>query len=132
MSKKTAVVDGANIAYIEKSQKGDPKVTNILAVSSALEKKGFEPLVIVDASLIYKIDDRTQLEVLIRNQAVRQAPAGTDADYFIIQTAEKLHAIVVSNDEYQPYIQEHPRFKKRRVPVMILQGRAEPYEPELE
>ena len=132
MSGKIAVVDGANIAYIEMSQKGDPKVSNILAVRSALEEKGYETFVVADASLIYEIDDPSQLEVLIQNQTIRQVPAGTDADYFVIQTAEELNAIMISNDDYQPYLEEHPWLKKRRVPVLIIRGRVELYEPEME
>lgn len=56
--------DGAKIACAERSQKGDPKVSNILAVRAQPEKKGYEPLIILDASLVYAID----------NQVVRQAP----------------------------------------------------------
>lgn len=43
MFKKTPVVDGAKVAYIVRSHKGDPKVSNILAVHSATEEKGYEP-----------------------------------------------------------------------------------------
>ena len=43
-----AVVDGANIAYIEESQEGKPKVSNLVAVRKALQEKGIEPIVIVD------------------------------------------------------------------------------------
>ena len=46
--KKMAVVDGANIAYIELSEKGEPKISNIIAVRLALKEKGYEPLIIVD------------------------------------------------------------------------------------
>lgn len=43
MFKKTPVVDGAKFAYIEKSHKLDPKVSNILAVRSAMQEMGHEP-----------------------------------------------------------------------------------------
>ncbi len=132
MPKRIAVIDGANIAYAERSEKGDPKISNLLAVHAALEKKGYEPLTIVDASLVYEIDDRPQLEALIDNQTVRQAPAATDADYFVIQVAEEQNALIVSNDRYERYRTAHPWIEKRRVPVMIVQGEAELYEPKLE
>jgi hypothetical protein len=45
------VVDGANVAYAEVSRAGDPQVSNLVAVQRVLEDKGFEPIVIVDASL---------------------------------------------------------------------------------
>lgn len=132
MFKKVAVVDGANVAYIEKSQKGDPKVSNILAVQEVLEKKGFEPLIIVDASLVYEIDDKAQLESLIDNQIVRQVPAETDADYFIVEIAEEFNALIVSNDQYKAYQSEFSWIEKRRVPLMIINGNVELYEPKLE
>lgn len=131
MAKKMAVVDGANIAYIEQSRQGDPKVSNILAVRAALEKRGYEPIIIVDASLIYEIDDQAQLEALIDDQVVRQVPAQTDADYFIIESAEEHKAIIVSNDQFEPYVKEHPWIKERRVPLMIINGEVELYEPDL-
>ena len=132
MAKKIAVVDGANIAYIEQSQQGDPKVSNILAVRAALEKRGYEPIIIVDASLIYEIDDKPQLEALIDDQAVHQVPAQTDADYFIIETAQEHKAIIVSNDQFEPYLKEYPWIEKQRVPLMIINGEVELYEPKLE
>ncbi|HEY3474540.1 MAG TPA: hypothetical protein VGK56_08005 [Anaerolineales bacterium] len=132
MSKRIAVVDGANVAYSEISQKGDPKVANILAVRTVLEKKGYEPIVITDASLVYEIDDRPQLEALIADQDVRQVPAETDADYFIIETAREHDALIISNDQYESYRKDNPWIDQRRVPVMILHGNAELYEPKLE
>ena len=36
-----AVVYGANIAYIEESQEGKPKVSNLIAVRKGLTEKGF-------------------------------------------------------------------------------------------
>lgn len=89
MPKRIAVVDGANIAYAERSEKGDSKISNLLAVRATLEQKGYETVMIVDASLLYEIDDRPQLEALIDNQAIRQAPAKTDSDYFVIEVAEE-------------------------------------------
>ena len=58
MPKRIAVVDGANIAYAERSEKGDSKISNLLAVRATLEQKGYETVMIVDASLLYEIDDR--------------------------------------------------------------------------
>lgn len=129
-SKKKIVVDGANVAYIEKSQSGNPKVSNLTAVYQALKERGFEPIIIVDAALQYDIDDRQQFESLIENQTVRQAPAGTDADYFILETAEKYHARIVTNDQYKDYQNDYPWIKKSRLPLMIINGTVELYDDE--
>ena len=104
MSKRVAVVDGANIVYIEKSNQGDPRISNILSVRSLLNEKGYEPIIIVDANLLYEIDDWTQLESLIDEKIVWQVPAKTSADYFVIATAERLNGLVISNDLYQSYL----------------------------
>lgn len=130
-TRKVIVVDGANIAYVERSQEGKPKVSNLTAVAKALQEEGFEPVIIVDASLRYDVDDPDQLEALIDAQRVRQAPSGTDADYFVLETAADYDALVVTNDEYQAYRDRYSWIKDRRVPVMIVNGEVELYAPRL-
>ena len=120
--KKTVVIDGANVAYEERSAGGKPKFSNLLKVRRELEEKGFEAVILVDASLKYDIDDQEQLEKLIQSQQVRQVPAGTDADYFIIQFADQLDALIVTNDRYKDYAQQYPWIPERRLPYMIVKG----------
>ncbi|MDX1624195.1 MAG: hypothetical protein R3199_09455 [Gemmatimonadota bacterium] len=126
------VVDGSNVAYVEPSEDGQPKVSNIQAVREALIDRGWDPVVIVDASLRHEIDDPDQLEALLDDQKVHQAPAGSDADYFVVETAERENAPIVSNDEFEEYRDEHPWIEKRRVPLMIVDGEVELYERSLE
>ncbi len=128
---RTAVVDGANVAYIEQSAEGKPKVSNLVAVYQALKDKGYDPIIIIDATLHHNVDDPQQLEALLEQQKVRQAPAGTDADFFVLDTAERFDAIVVTNDRYEDYLDRFPWFEERRVPVMIVRGKVELYEPDL-
>ena len=125
------VVDGANIAYIEPSKKGDPKVSNITSVVSLLKEKGYQPIVIIDASLHHKVDDPEQLDALINERVIRQAPAGTDADYFVLEVADENNANVVSNDRFEPYQKDFPWIKERRIPLMIVNGEVELYDPKL-
>ncbi len=128
--KKTVVIDGANVAYEERSAGGKPKFSNLLKVRRELEEKGFEAVILVDASLKYDIDDQEQLENLIRSQQVRQVPAGTDADYFIIQFADQLDAVIVTNDRYKDYSDQYPWIPDRRLPYMIVKGEVVLYEQE--
>src|SRR3954471_1253560 len=100
-AKEVVIIDGANVAHEEGSAGGKPKLSNLLKVRSELEERGFEAIILVDASLKYDIDDQSQLENLIHSQQVRQVPAGTDADYFIIQLSEQFNARVLSNDRYK-------------------------------
>jgi len=124
----TAVVDGANVAYAEKSDEGAPKVSNVVAMGEALKGLGHGFLVIIDATLRHEVDDPEQLEALLDDRSLRQAPAGTDADYFILETAERFDAWVVSNDEFEGWDEEYPWIHDRRVPFMIIDGEVELYD----
>ena len=126
--KKVVVIDGANVAYEERSAGGKPKLSNLLKVRRELEERGQEAVIIVDASLKYDIDDQGQLETLIRSQQVRQVPAGTDADFFIIQFAHELDALIVTNDRYKDYAERFPWIPERRLPYMIVKGEVVLYE----
>lgn len=122
MDRNIIIVDGSNVAYLEKSQQGDPKVSNILAVQKKLNSMGYEPIIFIDANLQYEIDDQTQLESLIDDQKVRQVPSDTDADFFILKTADKFNAPIISNDEFVDYRDDYAWIQERRVPLMIIKG----------
>ena len=126
--KQVIVIDGANVAYEERSAGGRPKLSNLLKVRRELEERGFEAIILVDASLKYDIDDQTQLQSLIASQQVRQVPAGTDADFFIIQLAEQIDARIVTNDRYKDYAERFPWIQERRLPYMIVKGEVVLYE----
>lgn len=126
-----AVVDASNIAYTELSAKGQPKVSNIVSVCRDLRERGYRPIVIADASLRHVVDDPAQLEALMDEQDVRQAPSGTQADYFVLQVADELGAVVVSNDGFDEYREQYPWIEERRVPLMIVGGEVMLHEPSL-
>lgn len=130
-TKGPVLVDGANVAFTELSKDGDPKVSNLVKVIRILHQEGYQPITIIDASLRHQIDDPQQLEGLLDSQDIRQAPAGTEADYFILEYADELDAPVVSNDEYEHYQDQYPWIKKRRIPLMVVQGNVTFYKEEL-
>jgi hypothetical protein len=125
------VVDGSNIAYIERSSNGDPKIGNIVAVRKALMSKGYDPIIVVDADLRHEIDDPRQLESLLDRQEIRQAPAETDADYFVLELAKRYNSQVVSNALFERYKNHYSWIEDRRVPLMIVEGEVEFYGPKL-
>ena len=129
--RQVAVVDGANVAHIETSEEGAPRVANLVAVRQALEQRGYTPIIIVDASLRHHVDDPAQLEGLIDNQTIRQAPAGVDADYFVLEIAERFEGLVISNDTFDRFRERYPWIEARRVPLMIVRGKVEFYERKL-
>ena len=58
---------------------------------------------------------------MIDDGMVRQAPAGTDADYFILSFARELNASIVSNDRFRDRIKQFPEVRDRVIRYMILQ-----------
>ena len=125
---EVVVVDGSNVAYEERAENGKAKVGNIIAIEKELVDQGYDPIIIVDAALRHDIDDPDALEDLIDDRSVRQAPAGTDADFFVAKIAAEHGAKVVSNDVFRPYRQQFPWLEERRWPFMIARGAVTLYE----
>lgn len=117
---QVVIVDGSNVAF---STEGDrPRLANILAVRDKLCEEGMEPVIVADAALRHSIDDRAQYEKLVDEGIVRQAPAGTDADYFILSFARELDARIVSNDRFRDRLDEFREAQDRVIRYMIVDG----------
>jgi Zc3h12a-like ribonuclease protein len=117
---KVVLVDGSNVAFSCEGEKAVLK--NILCVRDRLFAEGFEPIVLVDAALRHKIDDEAGYERLVDEGVIKQAPAGTDADYFILSFADELNATIVSNDRFKDRIKHYPALRRRLIKYMIVQG----------
>ena len=117
---RVVLVDGSNVAFSSEGEKA--VLQNILKVRDRLVAEGFEPVVVVDAALRHKIDDEVTYERLVDEGVIKQAPAGTEADYFILSFAEELDASVVSNDRFKDRIKQYPALRKRLIKYMIVQG----------
>jgi hypothetical protein len=114
------LVDGSNVAH---SSEGDqPELSNIVAVCDKLREEGYEPVVVVDAALRHQIDDRVGYERMVDDGTIRQAPAGTDADYFILSFARELEASIVSNDRFRDRQKVFPEAAKRLIRYMVVKG----------
>jgi hypothetical protein len=117
---KVVIVDGSNVAY---STEGDePHLENITLVCEKLQEEGYQPIVVVDAALRHHIDKRGEFEKLVEQGEIKQAPAGTDADYFILSFARELNAGVVSNDRFRDREKAFPEARDRVIRYMILNG----------
>ena len=114
------LVDGSNVAH---SGEGEHVLLgNIVAVCEKLREEGYEPVVVVDAALRHQIDDRAAYERLVDDGTIRQAPAGTDADYFILSFARELEASIVSNDRFRDRQKAFPDAAKRLIRYMVVKG----------
>ena len=114
------LVDGSNVAH---SIEGEPAhVANLVAIREKLREEGLEPIIVADAALRHQIDDPQLYEKMVDDGMVRQAPAGTDADYFILSFARELNASIVSNDRFRDRIKQFPEVRDRVIRYMIVEN----------
>ncbi len=114
-----ALVDGSNVAHSSEGEKA--RLRNITLVCEKLEEEGLEPIVVADAALRHQIDEQERYEAMIEGGEIRQAPAGTDADYFILAFARELDANIVSNDRFRDRAASFPDARERMIRYMILE-----------
>ena len=117
---RIAIIDGSNVAH---ATEGDSaRLENILLVREKLLEEGLKPLVVVDAALRHQIDNSRDFERLVEAGDISQAPAGTDADYFILSFARELDALVVSNDRFRDRQKAFPEARENMIRFMIVNG----------
>jgi hypothetical protein len=114
------LVDGSNVAHSSEGEQA--LLSNITLVCDKLREEGYEPLVLADAALRHQIDDPKTYEQLVDSGAIRQVPAGTDADYFILSFARELEASIVSNDRFRDRKKAFPEAAKRLIRYMVVKG----------
>jgi len=119
-TQKFALVDGSNVAHSAES--GKARVENIVLICDKLVEEGLKPIVVVDAALRHQIDDEDRYEELVSRGEIKQAPAGTDADYFILSFARELDASIVSNDRFKDHQKSFPEARERVIRYMIVAG----------
>jgi Zc3h12a-like Ribonuclease NYN domain len=117
---RVVLVDGSNVAHSSEGEQ--PSLADIVAVCDKLRGEGYEPVVVVDAALRHQIDDRPGYERLVDEGHIRQAPAGTDADYFILSFARELDASIVSNDRFRDRQKVFPEAARRLIRYMVVKG----------
>lgn len=118
-SSNVVLIDASNVAHSTEGER--PRLANILAVRDKIVEEGQEPIIVADAALRHQIDARGEYEKLIDDGTVRQAPAGTDADYFILSFARELDARIVSNDRFRDRQKQFPDAQDRIIRYMIVQ-----------
>jgi hypothetical protein len=115
---EVAIIDGSNVAHSTEGARA--QLANIRAVRDKVREEGLDPIVVADAALRHQIDDRDGYEQMVETGVVRQAPAGTDADYFILSFARELDASIVSNDRFRDRIAQFPEARERVIRFMIV------------
>lgn len=120
VERSVVLVDGSNVAHSTEGER--VWLSNIVAVCDKLREEGYEPLVLADAALRHQIDDKVAYERMIDDGLIRQAPAGTDADYFILSFARELDAPIVSNDRFRDRQRAFPDAARRLIKYMVMKG----------
>lgn len=114
------LVDGSNVAHA--TEGGEARLANIELVMRKLSSDGYKPLIVADAALRHQIDDKVAYEKLVDGGVVHQAPAGTDADYFILSFAREMGARILTNDRFRDRAQEFAAERDRIIRYMIVNG----------
>lgn len=112
------IVDASNVAHFGKKG-GKPSLKNLLNAVKTLEKLGYHPVLIADASLRHEIDEKDEFRKLIDEEKVQEVPSGTTADHYILKMAEEADAKILSNDLFREYNDEFHDINSRRIPYNI-------------
>jgi hypothetical protein len=115
------VIDGSNIAWEQTNESNKPMIDNIIKAYKSLKENGFTQIVIIaDAALRYQIDDKDELDRLIKTRFIKLVPAKVNADGFILRFSAENGYLILSNDLYKEYREEYDWIDERRVPYTIL------------
>lgn len=106
------IIDASNIAH----HQNKAIMKRIIEAIKAVKKLGFKPIVVADASLKHKIDDEEKYKEYIKRGVIKEVPAGTNADHYILKLAEEEDAKILSNDNFREFRDEFKNIDSRRVP----------------
>ncbi len=120
-------IDGSNVAWNNGSKKnGDrPNARNIIYVIEEIKKRNPKDIVtFCDANLKYEVEDKNILSEAKKKYDIREVPAGTKADTYIIGFAEKKkNAYVITNDTFGDYLKVNPKsipyWNEHRIAFMV-------------
>lgn len=119
-AERIVIVDGSNVAH--STEGGGARLENLTLIADKLREEGYEPIILADAALRHQVDDTRKYESMVESGEIRQAPAGTDADYFILSFAREMEAFVVSNDRFKDRLEAFPEARERVIRYMIVNG----------
>lgn len=120
----SVIIDGSNIAWEQTNPNRKPMINNIIRSYKALKENGFKKIIIIaDAALRYQIDDRDELDRLVKSGFIKLVPAKVNADGFILRFSAENGYLILSNDLYKEFRDTYSWIDERRVPYTILDDR---------
>ena len=124
MKKEKAVIDGANAMYLQAPREPRPNIKNILAIAQVVERSGRDPIIILDPGIRPLIADVNEFEKVLSDRRVMTISTGDDLSRVVLETANKLDAVIVSNNTYIDYYEDFPWIEGRRISMAIVNGTA--------
>ncbi|MDR2874112.1 MAG: Zc3h12a-like ribonuclease [Methanobrevibacter sp.] len=110
------IIDASNVACFGMESESKAKLNYILSAVTVLEERGDDFVIIADASLKHKIDDKDKYMELIDKNFIEEVEVGNNADHFILNIAEEEKAKVLSNDLFREFADEFHDIKHIRIP----------------
>ena len=121
--RRMAIVDASNVANAAPSARA--RLSYLHLIVARLRAAGLGVVMVADASLERRIDDRAGYQDLVATGAIVVAPPATDADRIILGLAREHDALVVSNDRFRQWQEEYPAEIARRHGFRVRGGVAE-------
>jgi tetratricopeptide (TPR) repeat protein len=101
------VVDGANVALTRQTSHYQGKLSNLKILRNKLMNLGFIKFkILCDRSLYHRIDEPLVYKKMVQKEEFIETPAGTEADFFILNFAKEKQAFVISNDRFMDHYDE--------------------------
>jgi hypothetical protein len=122
MNREKAIIDGSNAVHLQAPQVRRPNIKNISAIASAVEASGREPIIVIDPSIRSVLAEAEEFERLMSDPRLMIVPEGQETARFVLETAQKLDAVIVSNNTYVEYYEDFPWIEQRRIPVAAVSG----------
>lgn len=105
----TVLADGSNIAFFNPTSKRKGRYQNLKILRETLEIKKnelpFKYQIMVDATLLHRIDNKDALKKAIKTGVISQCPNNTSADFFLMEYHKRHEGkvIIISNDNFREY-----------------------------
>ena len=116
------VVDGSNVMHW---QDGVVALTPLTEVIGQLKELGYVPGVVFDANAGWKLQGRylhdSDLARLLglETRQVLVVPKGTQADTYLLETAQEFGVRIVTNDRFRDWAEAHPQVLE---PGFLIRG----------
>jgi Zc3h12a-like Ribonuclease NYN domain len=120
--KPAILIDGSNVMYWNDNK---PSLAPLIAVIREADALGLAPNVVFDASAGWRLfgkylHDRDFSRILgLRVDQVLVVPKGTQADPFLLETAQEFGARIVTNDRYRDWADRFPQVAR---PGALIRG----------